>query len=103
MEHETAHCNRSGKLQNDERNYEGEKIDNSRYFEGKEIMTAGEKYTSELGQYPVIKLSLKSAKQPNYQMAYGCLRNEIIYEYDRHRYVLKGNLLTEEEKGIPGS
>ena len=82
----------------DERNYAGEKIDNRRYFEGKKIMEAGEKYTSELGQYPVIKLSLKSAKQPNYQMAYGCLRSEIIYEYDRHRYVLEGNLLTGEEK-----
>ena len=82
----------------DERNYAGEKIDNRRYFEGKKIMEAGEKYTDELGQYPVIKLSLKSAKQPNYQMAYGCLRSEIIYEYDRHRYVLEGNLLTGEEK-----
>ena len=58
-----AHCNRSWKL---ERNYEGEKFDNSRYFEGKKIMAAGEKYASELGQYPVIKLSLKSAKQPDY-------------------------------------
>ena len=82
----------------DERNYKGEKIDNSRYFVGKKIMEAGEKYIGELGQYPVIKLSLKSAKQPNYQMAYGCLRSEIIYEYDRHRYVLEGDFLTEEEK-----
>ena len=82
----------------DERNYKGEKIDNSRYFAGKKIMEAGEKYIGELGQYPVIKLSLKSAKQPNYQMAYGCLRSEIIYEYDRHRYVLEGDFLTEEEK-----
>ena len=58
----------------DERTYEGEKIDNSRYFAGKKIMDAGEKYTSELGQYPVIKLSLKSAKQPKFQMAYQCLK-----------------------------
>lgn len=82
----------------DERTYEGEKIDNSRYFEGKKIMDAGERYTDEQGQYPVIQLSLKSAKQPNYEMAYGCLRNEIIYEFDRHRYVLAGANLSEEEK-----
>ena len=82
----------------DERTYEGEKIDNSRYFEGKKIMAAGEMYTDEQGQYPVIKLSLKSAKQPNYKMAYGCLRDEIIYEFDRHRYVLLGDRLSEEEK-----
>lgn len=82
----------------DERNYEGEKIDNSRYFEGKNIMDAGEKFTSELGQYPVIKLSLKSAKQPDYDRAYNCLRNEIIDEFDRHQYVLGGNRLSEAEK-----
>ena len=82
----------------DERTYEGEKIDNSRYFEGKKIMAAGEMYTDEQGQYPVIKLSLKSAKQPSYKMAYGCLRDEIIYEFDRHRYVLLGDRLSEEEK-----
>ena len=82
----------------DERTYEGEKIDNSRYFEGKKIMDAGERYTDEQGQYPVIKLSLKSAKQPSYKMAYGCLKDEIIYEFDRHRYVLFGDRLSEEEK-----
>ena len=82
----------------DERNYEGEKIDNSRYFEGKKIMEAGEKYIGELGQYPVIKLSLKSAKQPTYEMAYNCLRNEMIYEFDRHRYVLEGKRLSDAEK-----
>ena len=82
----------------DERNYAGEKIDNRRYFEGKKIMEAGEKYTDELGQYPVIKLSLKSAKQPTYEMAYNCLRNEMIYEFDRHRYVLKEKRLSDAEK-----
>ena len=82
----------------DERNYAGEKIDNRRYFEGKKIMEAGEKYTDELGQYPVIKLSLKSAKQPTYEMAYNCLRNEMIYEFDRHRYVLEGKRLSDAEK-----
>lgn len=82
----------------DERTYEGEKIDNSRYFEGKKIMAAGEMYTDEQGQYPVIKLSLKSAKQPSYKMAYGCLKDEIIYEFDRHRYVLFGDRLSEAEK-----
>ena len=82
----------------DERTYEGEKIDNSRYFTGKKIRNAGEPYTTAQGQYPVIKLSLKSAKQPDFQMAYSCLKDEIIYEFDRHRYVLNGDKLSEEEK-----
>lgn len=54
----------------DERDSKGEKIDNSRYFEGKRIMDAGEEYLIYMGQYPVISLSLKSAKQPSYELAY---------------------------------
>jgi hypothetical protein len=34
-------------------------------------MKAGEQYnTSHMGQYPVINLSLKSAKQPNFELAF---------------------------------
>ncbi|MGN0484028.1 MAG: AAA family ATPase, partial [Lachnospiraceae bacterium] len=82
----------------DERTYTGEKIDNSHYFDGKKILTVGERYTLQMGTYPVIKLSLKSAKQPDFQMAYKCLKNEIFYEYDRHKYVLNGDRLSEKEK-----
>ena len=82
----------------DERTSDGEKIDNSHYFDGKKILTAGEKYTSQMGTYPVIKLSLKSAKQPDFQMAYDCLKAEIIDEFDRHKYVLQGDKLTKKEK-----
>lgn len=41
----------------------GAVIDNSHYFEGMKILQAGEQYTCHMGQYPVISLSLKSAKQ----------------------------------------
>ena len=73
-------------------------VDNSRYFEGKKILEAGERYTSEMGQYPVISLSLKSAKQPDFDTAYACMKDEIGREYDRHNYLLKCDALTEEEK-----
>ena len=82
----------------DERTYEGEKIDNSRYFTGKKIRNAGEPYTTAQGQYPVIKLSLKSAKQPDFQMAYNCLVSEIVGEYKRHRYILKSEKLLDVDK-----
>ena len=82
----------------DERTYEGEKIDNSRYFMGKKIRNAGERYTAAQGQYPVIKLSLKSAKQPDFQMAYNCLVSEIVGEYKRHRYILKSEKLLDVDK-----
>ena len=50
--------------------FTGEKIDNSYLFEGLNIKAEGEKYTKYMGKYPVINLSLKSAKQPTYKMAY---------------------------------
>ena len=41
---------------------DGNTVDNSAYFEGKKIMDAGEEYTKHLGRYPLIFLTLKSAK-----------------------------------------
>ena len=76
----------------------GETIDNSEYFEGMKIEKAGEEYLAHRGQYPVISLSLKSAKQPNFEMAYKSLLGEIIKEYERHRYVLLGKALLDKNK-----
>lgn len=81
-----------------ERDATGRTVDNSHYFKDKKIMGAGEKYTSALGSYPVIYLSLKSAKQPEYEMAYLSLIDEIIREYERHCYVLEGESLLESKK-----
>lgn len=79
---------------------DGTVADNSVYFQGKKIMEAGVEYTRHMGQYPVIFLSLKSAKQPTYEMAYENLTFEIRKEYDRHRYILENDNLTEEDKKI---
>lgn len=76
----------------DERTPKGGKIDNRRLFEGLAIMDAGEKYLVHMGQYPVIFLSLKSGRQDNYAMARGSLLDEIIKEFDRHVYVLTGDM-----------
>ena len=76
-----------------ERDWNGQPKDNSHYFDGMKIMDAGEEYTSHLGQYPVIFLSLKSAKQPTFEMAYQSLADEIMKEFERHHYVLSdGNM-----------
>ena len=79
-------------------NVKGEVVDNSHYFAGMKIMEAGERYTKELGKYPVISLSLKSGKQPNFEMAYESLLDEVIKEYERHRYVLEGDALINSVK-----
>ena len=77
---------------------DGTTADNSVYFQGKKIMASGEEYTKHMGQYPVIFLSLKSAKQPTYEMAYLSLADEIFNEFDRHRYVLDSGNITGKLK-----
>ena len=55
-------------------------------------------YTEHMGKYPVIFLSMKSAKQPDFEMAYDSLLDEIIREYDRHRYLLNSGSLADDIK-----
>lgn len=75
--------------------YDGNPMDYSGLFSGMKIMEAGEKYVREMGKYPVINLSLKSAKQPTYEMAYAMLTRRIAEEYKRHAYVV--NSIKEEK------
>ncbi len=80
-----------------EYDYDENVIDKKRYFEGKKIMNADDKILSMMGRYPVIKLSLKSAKQPSFREAALQLRDEIVSEFNRHIYVKDSDALTEEE------
>lgn len=50
--------------------------ENRELFQGKKIMEAGERYTEHMGMYPVINLTLKSAKQPSFESAYSKMRKE---------------------------
>lgn len=77
---------------------DGQKKDNSFLFDGLKIMDSGEEYTLHMGKYPVINLSLKSGKQPNFKMARESLIDEIRDEYIRHSFVLKSEKLIETEK-----
>lgn len=80
-----------------EYDFYGNLADNRRYFTGKKIMDASEEILSMMGRYPVIKLSLKSAKQPNYREAALALRDEIVSEFDRHTYIKDSEKLTIAE------
>ena len=53
----------------DEITEEGEEVDNGYLFDGLKIAECGEEILSHQQQYPVIFLTLKSAKQPTYEMA----------------------------------
>ena len=82
----------------DEITEEGEKVDNAYLFEGLKIAECGEEILKHQQQYPVIFLTLKSAKQPTYALAYMELKKRISEEYKRHRYILQGEILTADEK-----
>ena len=62
-------------------------------------MEAGDTYLAKMNAFPVINLSLKSGKQPSYELAFGCLREEIAREYKRHISILdSGKLELERDK-----
>ncbi len=70
----------------------GDKVKNEQnkeLFRGMKIMNAGEKYTEQMGVYPVINLTLKSAKQEDFENAYYTMQVEIASEFDRHRSVIE--------------
>lgn len=82
----------------DERDTNGSKIDNGYVFDELAVSACGEKYLQHQQQYPVISLSLKSAKQPDFETAYACLTDDIAREFSRHHYVLDGEMLSAAQK-----
>ena len=77
---------------------DGNVIDKQHYFVGKKILQCDDSILSKMGRYPVIKLSLKSAKQSDFKTAIFKLREEIIYEFARHEYLFNSCILNEDEK-----
>ncbi|MCM1214576.1 MAG: ATP-binding protein [Lachnospiraceae bacterium] len=73
---------------------------NRELFQGLKIMTAGEEYVRQMGMYPVINLTLKSAKQRSFESAYGKLKTEIADEFRRHEYVLESDKINTDSKNL---
>ena len=69
-------------------------------FDGLKIMEAGAIYTDQMGQFPVINLTLKSAKQSSFDSAYYKLREAIAAEFKRHDFLLESSELSEKEKQL---
>jgi len=80
--------------------FEKTEKDNASLFEGLHIMAAGEKYTSEMQRYPVIKLTLKVADQSNYQSSFLKLKEELIREFKRHSYLLESDKILDIDKSL---
>jgi hypothetical protein len=66
-------------------------------FEGLKIFEE-EKYRKLQGTYPVISLSFASVKDNTFQGMLHSISKILFEEYSKHRYLLEGNLLGENEK-----
>ena len=82
----------------DERTRSGERIDNGYLFDGLKVTACGEEVLQHQQQYPVIFLSLKSAKQPDFEEAYKKICRALAEEFRRHQYLLEGNSLADDQK-----
>lgn len=77
----------------EERNCENKKL-----FEGLSIYSCGSIYTEQMGKYPVISISLKSAKQPDFPQAFYAVQEAVSQEYKRHQPFLEDMDLNPQEK-----
>lgn len=69
----------------------------AKLFAGTKIMEQGHDYLCHMNCYPTISLTLKSAKQPTWELAYDCIKDEIRKEFKRHRSIM-GSLDLDEDK-----
>ena len=71
---------------------------NKELFKGLKILEEEEKYTSKLGYYPVIYITLKDVNDENYENMLLCLKTAVMNMYQEHRYLLDSEKVYPEEK-----
>ena len=74
------------------------KKDTKKLFEGLKIMAQGEKYTSKLGAYPCIYITLKDVRGDNNDEMMMALQTELVELFIEHSYLLKSEKLLDVEK-----
>ena len=72
--------------------------DNRELFNGLKIMEQEEKYTSKLGAYPVIYMTLKDVKGNNFEETLLSLRTELVELYIDYVNILENEKLLDVEK-----
>lgn len=70
----------------------------SALFTGTKIMGQGREYLCHMNGYPTISLTLKSAKQPTWDLSYNCIKDEIRKEFKRHRSIMDILDLDEDKR-----
>lgn len=71
---------------------------NSYLFDNLQISNAGEKYKAYMGQYPVISISLKSMKQPDFELSLNEFKKIISTEFRRHKEILYSGKIFDSDK-----
>ena len=72
--------------------------DNKELFKGLKIMEQPEKYTSKMGAYPCIYLTLKDVNDSNYENMLLDLKTAILNMYKEHMYLLDSEKIYNFEK-----
>ncbi len=72
--------------------------DSKELFEGLKIMEQEEKYTSKLGYYPVIYITLKDVQDTDYEKMLLSLKTAILDMYQEHMYLLDSEKIYSFEK-----
>ena len=67
---------------------DGKPVDNRRYFEGLKVMDTGEDVLKEMGQYPLISLSLKDMRNDTFDAMVEKLRSALSSACSSHEYLL---------------
>ncbi len=74
--------------------------ENKLLFQDLKIMEQGKEYEKHMGGYPVINLTLKSAKQPTFESAYSKMKRAVADEFQRHQDILANEKISEEDKKL---
>ncbi|NMM93578.1 AAA family ATPase [Bifidobacterium oedipodis] len=73
--------------------------DNAPLFEGTDVWQADNgHYRQYQGAYPVVSMSMLTAKGLTWSQTFGSLRNMIADEYGRHRYLLDDATLPDDDR-----
>lgn len=72
--------------------------DSRELFKGLKIMEQGERYTSKLGTYPVVYLTLKDVQDTNYENMLLYMKTAVLDMYREHRYLLDSEKVYPDEK-----
>ncbi len=72
--------------------------DTKSLFTGLKIMNQPEKYTSKLGYYPCLYMTLKDVNDGTFENMLLAMKIAVLQVYREHRYLLESDKLYEEEK-----